>query len=166
MRSFLNLSAAAVFALAFAGCSTIAGKAPEVTLSGIDIVEIGLLEQRFGLRLRLLNPNDGEIAIEGLTYEVEVNDKPFARGVSDKSVRLPRFGEAVLEVSAVSNLGSLLRQLSELQKGGREAVTYRISGRVHTGGVGAGIPFDHRGEVRLPELPGMPGLPRPAERAI
>lgn len=143
-----------------AGC-TVMSKAPEVSLAGVDLIEFGLLEQRFGLQLRVLNPNDNDISIDGLSYELEVNGQPFAKGVSSKSARVPRWGEAVLEVSAVSNLGGLVRQLAELQKGGREAVTYRLRGRFNAGGL-VGVPFDHSGEVKLPRLPGA--LPRDGER--
>lgn len=147
-----RLCVIALLAAALASCNTIT-KAPEVSLAGIDVIEFGLLEQRFGLQLRLLNPNDSDISIDGLSYELEVNGQAFAKGVSNKSARVPRFGEAVLEVSAVSNLGALMRQLAELQRLGRDSVTYRLKGQFNSGAA-VGVPFDHSGEVKLPNLSG------------
>lgn len=130
------------------GCAALS-QAPEVSLAGLNLVEFGLIEQRFGLRLRFLNPNDAELRIDGLSYELDVNGKPFARGVSAQAVTVPRYGEALVDVDAVSNIGTLLRQLSDAVGSEREAVTYRLTGSVHVGGMGR-LPFEHRGEVTLP----------------
>ncbi len=142
------------------GCAALTTQPPEVTLAGLDIVEAGLLEQRFAMKLRLQNPNDAGITITGLSFQVEVNGQTFAKGVSGQTVTVPRFGEAVLAVDAVSNLASVLRQISELSKGGREGIDYRIHGRLATGDFGS-VPFESKGELRLPRLPaeqrGSPG---------
>lgn len=135
------------------GCAALSTHPPEVTLAGIDIVEAGLLEQRFAMKLRLQNPNDAGITITGLSFQVEVNGQTFAKGVSGQTVTVPRFGEAVLAVDAVSNLASVLRQITELSKGGREGIDYRIHGRLATGDFGS-VPFESKGELRLPRLPG------------
>jgi LEA14-like dessication related protein len=102
---------------------------PEVSVAGLKLVQVGVFEQRFILKLRVQNPNDVELRINGLSVEVEFNGQPFITGLSDKGVTVPRFGEAVLEVMATSTLGSALKQLRELQKGGRERIDYRIVGR-------------------------------------
>ena len=148
-----NILMACLATALLAGCATIPTKAPEVTLADIDIVEAGLLEQRFVMKLRVLNPNDTDIDITGLDFELEVNGTRFARGVSNRAVTLPRYGEAVLEVSAVSSLVSLLKQIDELSRGGRDRIDYRIHGRLAAGGYGT-LPFDSKGEVRLPRQQG------------
>lgn len=135
-----------------AGCASLQLQVPRVTVSDIDLVDATLLEQRFALTLRLQNPNDADISIRGLDFEVVVNGQHFARGVSDRAVTLPRFGEALLEVDAVSDLGSLLRQLVEVGREGRPGFEYRVSGRLATGSLGS-VPFESRGELQLPELP-------------
>ncbi len=64
-----------------------------------------------------MNPNDVEIPLTGLNFEVEVNGQPFARGVSNKPVTVPRLGEEILEVTAVSTLANVLRQITEWKSG-------------------------------------------------
>lgn len=142
-----------IIALALAGCAAYPTRAPEVSLANIDIVEAGLLEQRFALKLRVLNPNDADIPVTGLAFDIDINGQPFAKGVSNKSVLIPRLGEAVLEVDALSNLGGVLRQIQEFAKGDREGLDYRIRGRLIAGSLGS-VPFESRGEVKLPRLPG------------
>lgn len=149
------------------GCAGLSGlsQKPEVTLAGLELAEFKLFEQRFRMKLRILNPNDTELKINGLSFDVDLNGLPFAKGLSDRAVTVPRMGEAVLDVQATSNLGSVLKQLRELRKSGRERVDYRLSGRINVDGFGS-IPFERRGEVQIPRadpLPGVPAAP-PQER--
>lgn len=153
-------------------CAGLAGlsQKPEISLAGLDLVEIGLFEQRFALRLRVQNPNDVDLPIAGLSFDVELNGQHFARGLSNKPVTIPRMGEAVLEVTATSNLGSVLKQMRELQKGGRDRVDYRISGRISLEGFESpgGFPFERKGDLPLPvfDLPrkSPPSNPPTGER--
>ncbi len=124
---------------------------PEVSVAGLKLVQVGVFEQRFALKLRVQNPNDVELRINGLSVEVELNGQPFITGLSDKGVTVPRFGEAVLEVMAASTLGSALKQLRELQKGGRERIDYRIVGRLNLSGIGT-VPFERRGDLQMPAV--------------
>lgn len=147
----------AVLIVLLSGCVGLAGlsQKPEVSLAGLQLVQIGVFEQRFALKLRVQNPNDTELRINGLSFEVELNGQSFLTGVSDRGVTVPRFGEAVLDVAATATLGSALKQLRELQKGGRERVDYRIVGRLNLSGFGT-VPFDRRGDLQMPAADGLP----------
>lgn len=138
-------------ALLLPGCASLKPAKPEVALAGLELLEAGLLEQRFLLKLRLTNPGETEIAIHGLRFELELNGEPFARGVSDKAITVPRLGEAQMEVAASSDLSALLRQVRTMAKSGRKALDYRLHGNLSVPIYGS-IPFDRRGEVRLPSL--------------
>lgn len=142
---------------ACAGLGSLARK-PEVSIAGLSLVQARLFEQRFALRLRISNPNDVDLPINGLSFEVEINGQPFITGLSDRPVTVPRFGEATLEVMATSTAGSALKQLRELQKGGRERIDYRISGRLQLSGIGA-LPFERRGDLQLPAADSAPRRP-------
>lgn len=148
------LTAAA--ALALAGCASLPlnMQPPEVSVSDLRLLDVGLFEQRFGLSLRVLNPNDAEIPIDGLSFTVELNGKPFAKGVSNQAVTVPRLSEAMLEVEAVSSLTGLLRQFGAMAKG-QERIDYRIHGTLYTGRLFGGVPFDQKGEVDFADL-GVP----------
>ncbi|MCM8596951.1 LEA type 2 family protein [Accumulibacter sp.] len=141
--------------VALGGCAGLGSLArkPEVSIAGLSLVQARLFEQRFALRLRISNPNDVDLPVNGLSFEVEINGQPFITGLSDKPVTVPRFGEAILEVMATSTAGSALKQLRELQKGGR--IDYRISGRLQLSGIGA-LPFERRGDLQLPATDGAP----------
>ena len=134
-----------------AACTHLAGlpRKPEVSLAGLRPVQLGLFEQRFALKLRVQNPGEVDLSIDGLQFTIELNGQPFLEGLSDQSLTVARFGEGVLEVMATSTFASTLKQLRELKRAGRDSVDYRIVGRVSVVGVGS-VPFERRGELSLP----------------
>jgi LEA14-like dessication related protein len=136
--------------LGLSACAGLGVREPlNVTIADITPLEMNLLEQRYAVKVRLLNPNDVEFAFDGVVFDLEINDKPFAKGVSDHGGVVPRFGEAVIDIQVVSGIQSILRQIAELQKGDRTGFTYRVKGRLHTTG-GLSIPFDTKGEFAFP----------------
>ena len=155
-RRLAGLAVAMLGLTALGGCAglRLGMKKPEVSVANIRLLDGNLLEQRFLLTLRVMNPNTSEIAIEGLTFKVDLNGQPFAKGVGNQPVVVPRLGEAMVDVTATTGLGGLLRQFKAFK--GREKVDYRISGRLVTGNFG-GIDFDQTGEVELPKGLGEAG---------
>lgn len=141
-------------AVALTGCGglTLGLDAPKVALSDIRLVGGGLVEQRFLLTLRVTNPNDRDLEVDTLSYEVELNGEPFAHGTRHSPFTLRALDDTLVEVEGVSNLAALLDQLQGLLRGpnGPEALPYRIHGRLRSGSFGF-LPFDRKGEIRLPD---------------
>ncbi len=129
-----------------------------VTIADITPLEMSVLEQRYTVKVRLLNPNDTEIAFDGVVFDLEINGNPFAKGVSSQGGVVPRFGEALIDVQMVSGLQNILRQLAQLQKGDRTGFSYRIKGRLHSAGGLGSIPFDKSGEFAFPADGGKSGI--------
>jgi len=155
LRMPLRTAAVVLFALVAAvGCAMRDAPALDVGLQGVSLVDVQPLEQRFQLSLRFTNRTDRDIAVDGLTYRLEINGREFATGVSNQSFTVPRFGEARIEVAATSSLAGVLAQLEELRKrlaappGAVPAVTYRLSGRANTGFIGT--QFDVQSELPIP----------------
>lgn len=122
-----------------------------VTLADIRPLNMGLLEQEYALRLRLQNPNAFDIPVAGLAYEVELNGRPFARGVSRHEGILPAFGELQLEVTAVGNVSGIFDQVGVLRRGVPERIGYRLHGRLAAPD-NSYIAFSQRGSVDLDPL--------------
>jgi hypothetical protein len=133
-----------------AGCAAIRGDVFHVSLADVSILQAGLIEQRYGFKLRFMNARESDVTIDGLAYELEINGHPFARGVSDQVIVILRFGEAVAEVAAVGNLAGILRQFAEFQSG-RFRVEYRLSGRTGARSTFGAQSFDVQGRVSLPQ---------------
>ena len=135
-------------------CATTPKMEPlDVSLSDITPGQMDILEQQYQVKLRVQNPNNFDIPLEGVAYQIELNDKAFAKGVGQQSVTVPKFGEAVLDVTAVSSLSGVLAQLSQLTQGTPEKLRYRVKGKLYRAD-GTSIPFDQLGEIQLSGLTG------------
>ena len=81
--------------LILSGCQSLAGlESPEVSVSGINLNSFNLFEQEWGLTLRARNPNDRELTLNSLDYEIYVNGEKFARGLTNERITLPAMGDA------------------------------------------------------------------------
>lgn len=134
------------------GCAGMPGKleTPSVTVSDLRMGTASVFEQQYFVTLRVQNPNDVDLHIKGLSFELELNDQLFAKGVSGQAVSVPRFASQTVEVETISSLSGLLRQLGVLTRDGpRQAFRYRLKGKLSLQGVMAPLAFDERGEVDL-----------------
>jgi hypothetical protein len=60
--------------LALNACAALSLREPlNVTIADLKPIEVGLLEQRYAMRVRLLNPNDAEIAFDGAVFDLEIS---------------------------------------------------------------------------------------------
>jgi LEA14-like dessication related protein len=121
-------------------------KKPEISLDGIELVGLGLVEQRFVLKLSIDNPNAVDLSIKALRYDLELNGSHFAQGASEQALVVPGHGKAVLEVMSVSRLATVLRQMREARREGREQVAFRLYGQAEVAGLGS-LAFERRGEI-------------------
>jgi LEA14-like dessication related protein len=146
-------SVLALVSLLLAGCAGLpAGdEAPVVTLADFGVAGGSLLEQQFNLKLRIQNPNNEELRIDGVAFTLEVNDAPFASGVGNQPLTVGRFGAALLPVDGFSSLGGVLRQVGRFVQGDQRALRYRIKGSLSLAG-GLRVPFDRRGEFDFSAL--------------
>lgn len=137
------------------GCASLGQRRepPIVSLAGLEMGEMTLFEQRYRLQLRVQNPNDVELPISGLHCTLVINDREFANGVSDASVTVPRFGEALLSVDVVSDLRRVIAQLRDRERQPLNSITYRLSGKFTLQGSPFPVPFDYYGEFELQPEP-------------
>lgn len=151
MHRSLARIAAVILLLSTAGCASLTSlEAPEVRVTSLQMLESapGSLEQRFAVGLRLTNPNNRAIDVEGLDFELELNGNRLARGVTDNAFELPRLGEAETLVVVTTSLFDVLRQALDLAGRSDAAMDYRVRGRLHLGsGFVRSIPFDREGRI-------------------
>ena len=103
--------------LILSGCQSLAGlESPEVSVSGINLNSFNLFEQEWGLTLRARNPNDRELTLNSLDYEIYVNGEKFARGLTNERITLPAMGDAQVTTTITTSLLSSLQQLQKIQQ--------------------------------------------------
>ncbi len=136
-------------AVTLTACSTFGGtrETPQVSLVSIQPIEMGLLEQRYGLQLRIMNPNDDAIPVKGLSYSIEINGHEFAYGVSRQPVSIPAFSEALLDVEVVSNLLNVMQQVQKMSGETGGSLHYRLRGKISLEKSLAKLPFNVEGKL-------------------
>lgn len=150
-RRLLIALVAAVNLLTAAGCASLASlEPPDVRVTDLrGLSSDGGLEQRFVVGLNVLNPNNRDIEVDGVDFELELNGRRLARGVSSEGFTLPALGEAATTVTVSTSVVSLFGQLLELGRQQPDRLEYRIQGKLHLGsGLVRTIPFDRTGSLR------------------
>jgi LEA14-like dessication related protein len=151
MKARAALLAWIALLLVAGGCATLGGlKSPRVSVSRVAPLEMTLLEQKFLVQLRVQNPNDLELEVKGVTFDLDLNGKPFATGVSSQPVTIPRFGSSLVDLEVVSGLAGVLRQLKGMGGGAAPKFTYRLRGKLYLENpFSATLAFDEAGEIDL-----------------
>ena len=148
-----TLSCILMAGMLFAGCATVPPgiEAPKISIANIEPKDVALFEQRFDVRLRIQNPNEKELAMNGMRFEFDLNEKEFANGMTGEKVAIPRFGSQVVNVEVITGITSFLRQFQGLNKTGSGGkMTYRIKGTAFVESPGTfKLPFDEKGEIDL-----------------
>lgn len=127
--SRMCLSSGLVFV---SGCAALPGMArpPLVHVVGVERLPGEALEQRLALKLRIQNPNAEPLDFNGLSIELDVNNRPLATGVSAEFGSIPRYGEAVITVPMTVSATAMVRQMLGLTDGlPRGELPYAIRGR-------------------------------------
>lgn len=140
----------ALVAAPLAGCALSPFADPlRVELVGFDGLPGEGMELRFLVKLRVQNPNDREMAYDGVALDLDLRGQRFASGVAPLSGTVPRYGETVLAVPVTASAIALARQmlsvLRESERGGVGKLAYALRGKL--GGVGlTGARFESTGE--------------------
>lgn len=139
---------AVVFALLGACASTRLQK-PDLQVLDVNLLGGNLLQQQLRVRLKVINPNDRELQVRGVNYELELDGDRFAHGSTVNSFVVPALGEAEFDVDVSANMAGAL--LNVFGRGSKvNEVEYRILGKVHlASGFVRTIPFDHDGRLKI-----------------
>jgi LEA14-like dessication related protein len=153
-----RIAALALAAALLFGCAGVEDAIPpRISLANLSLEKPGLLRQDLILDVRIGNPNNFEIPLEGLTLQLEIDGQGFAEGYSNERLTVPRLGEAAVQMRAYADTISIIRQIMSL--GQREEIRYRISGFAYVSNATASrrVPYEREGKLTL--------LPQPPARA-
>lgn len=141
----------ACLALALAGGCVLAPKFEEPKLDVVDVQMLrgDLLRQELRVRMRVQNPNNRELAVRSIEYQVRVAGEAFAHGESERNFTVPANGETEFDVSVTANAAAAVLRL--LGSGRNlDAVEYQITGKVSLAkGFVRSIPFEDKGQFKL-----------------
>jgi LEA14-like dessication related protein len=120
---------------------------PSLSVSEFVIRDVGRDEVRFALTLQAQNPNNYQVPVTDLRFELDLLGRPFASGnaVQRKVVLAPNATQPVPVEFTVptSRLVAFVRDLSLVEL---TALSYRLKGSASWGDGVFTIPFERRGE--------------------
>lgn len=142
---------AIAMAAAAAGCAGFGRtlEKPHISLANIQVQESRGAETKFLVELRVTNPNDIDLNVRGVDCQIELNEQPFAYGLSNAPVRIPAMGSEIIPVTVYSSVLDMVRGLLGVPQ--RQDLKYRLKGKVRledSGWLPSTLPFESTGSLK------------------
>lgn len=119
-------------AVALTGCATTMQnlvKSPEVKLSNVQVVGLGLKSQTFLLSFDVRNPNAFSLPVRSVSYGVKLDGQRFASGETPSEFSVPASGDTQFAISVDLNLLQTAPQLlSIVRQSVLRDVSYELEG--------------------------------------
>jgi len=146
IRKFLP----AVILVSVVGCAAIGKdlKPPRVTLVDLRVKSVTVFESALEIDIRIQNPNSRAFQTKGIDFDLEINGRRLATGLSSAAVDVPSLGTAILPITVYSNMLDILRGVHSIR--GTEKVAYSLRGRIHlkaNSWFPMTLPFQSNGEL-------------------
>lgn len=124
----------AAILLALGGCSLLTAdyqnlKEPKVALAGLNVKDLNPLKPSFLVRLKVDNPNDLDVKLDGADLALALNGQPVATGVSRSPLTLKKLGSSEMDVEVTANTFSAIQQFLALQS--KPALDYQVTGHLN-----------------------------------
>jgi LEA14-like dessication related protein len=140
-----------ILLLLLSGCAALQTREERVRVTIADLrpLESTLMEQRYLVKIRLQNRSKEALTIDGMSFDLDLNGKRFASGVSNQETTVPGFSESILEVKLNSTVFGLIKQFGALRDRQSGSFDYQISGTLSSPDSMLDLPFNEKGEINL-----------------
>lgn len=123
-------------------------QAPSIMLQNVKLMEAQGLNQKLQVELLVSNPNDFDIPLTGLRFDIQMNGLNFAEGLSNRRVDIPRLGRAVVPVDVTVSILAVMKQIQAVRK--KKGLEYRLAGSAFLDNVLLPkVDFDREGKLDL-----------------
>jgi LEA14-like dessication related protein len=153
------LPVALVLGTLLSGCAALNSRLsqPTVHMADIRIEEVRSMEATFLVQLRVINPNDTLLEVQGLECQLSLDGHRFATGINGEQRQVPAYGSTLIPVEVYASVFDMVGSaLTLLQDSGttRDPISYAIDGSIRLGnrGLPARIPFTTTGQLNLDHL--------------
>jgi len=120
------------------------------------VLEIKPFEAVVEISLRVMNPNDFALPINGVRCDLKIDGKHFATGIGNAHTEIPAYGMGLVPVTVYAStfkmFSSALAMLQGMNSNSQEAgkpIQYELSGTIRLAGMGKTVPFHSKGEFAL-----------------
>lgn len=127
---------------------------PTLTVVGVRMVHGDLLQQTFRVTLKIYNPNDRVIPIQGVSAELRVGGEVFASGASTDPIVLPALGDTQFDMTITAELALGIMKLSKQLSNHADSIDYELTGAVRLKSRWIkNLPFHQTGALSLKNVP-------------
>lgn len=103
---------------------------PDLSVVGVELLGGNLLQQNFRVTLKIHNPNDRALPVDGVTAHLAVGGEPMADGSTDRSFVVPAQGDAQVEVTVAANMAQGILKIAKYLGAHAGPVAYELTGVV------------------------------------
>lgn len=122
--------------------------APRVSVADVSVRDLGLEEIRFELTLDTDNPNDVDVPLTDLVFDLDLFGRSFAVGRTvQRSITLARGARTAIPVQFTVPTSRLLDALRELRLEGGAPLAYRLRGSARWGASPFPVRFERAGDL-------------------
>jgi LEA14-like dessication related protein len=149
------------------GCSYIPPmnlKSPELAFSDLSISDISLEKVKFVVTVAAQNPNDVDIPLSNMKFDLNLMETSVATGAALKDVSLPKKGSADVPIEFTVGTSQLLGLLKQVNFRDLGKLSYSLKGSAQWNNGPFNIPFERKGDLSMlkkftdklgPLLPGV-----------
>ena len=121
---------------------------PKLTFSAFRIQSVNLEETRFVLTVDADNPNDVDVPLSNLKFDLDLLGAPFASGgAQEASLTLPRKASRPVSIDFTVPTSRLLDLIRRVRPADMSSLSYRLKGSATWGSSGVTIPFERAGDL-------------------
>ena len=147
---------ALLMAVLFLGaCATMSSNfdPPKVDLVRVEPLSSDAMEHGFLVVLRVVNPNDKALTIQGIYYEISVEGHELFAGASNRQTVIPSYGENTVTLQAAPSLLRTLGLLKSLIFGAENGLVggihYELYAKISVEGLMMPLRVKHEGTLDL-----------------
>jgi LEA14-like dessication related protein len=150
----MNRIAATLCCALLAACATTRLEPPKVGVEKVSIDYFTAADSQFTVIVSLHNPNDREIAVDGIDAQLRIENVPVGTARLSTPVRLPARGDTTASMIAHADLAASLEASAQIARrlasraDAPPTVRYAVSGAATLDG-GTVVPFSRSGEFGL-----------------
>jgi LEA14-like dessication related protein len=134
------------------GCSAIPPlnlKSPELAFSDLSISDIGLDKIKFVVTVAAQNPNDVDIPLSNMKFDLNLLETSVGTGQALKDVNLPKKGSAEVPIEFTVGTSQLLGLLKQVNFRDLGKLSYSLKGSANWNNGPFSIPFERKGDLSM-----------------
>ena len=124
-------------------------KEPTVSVTSFRALPSKGMAPRFEIGLHVTNPNRMALALEGLSYTINIEGHRILTGVAKDLPLIEAYDEGEITLTATADLINSISLFTDLLRQPRDTFTYEFVANLDLGGIYSDIPIENQGRISL-----------------